>query len=267
MVEHLVENTNYRIVDDGEWRYLMPQDDDSVVYSAMVSSSPDELVVPYTAAMMRFVLFKPDPQDIVLIGLGGGQQAKYILNRLPQTRLVALEVDPAMVRIARNYFGLPENDNRLSVVIEDGGAYVARNPDSCDVILSDGYEQTQEMASSLSSEEHYRACWHALRPGGMLAINLFRQDDAWKERYIRMLMTIFSYVLTMPVNEMQMVLLVFKEKPSLDQALIAERASRLEASFRLDLPQMASLLAKLFDGALAKTDAEAEQATCTEARN
>jgi len=36
--------------------------------------------------MMAFLLFHPSPRDVLLVGLGGGSMARFIHQRMPQTR-------------------------------------------------------------------------------------------------------------------------------------------------------------------------------------
>ena len=50
--------------------------DDRFIQSAMRISAPNELLLSYTRAMMGFLLFKPQPRHILMIGLGGGSLAK-----------------------------------------------------------------------------------------------------------------------------------------------------------------------------------------------
>lgn len=233
----VIEESVYRIIDWGGYRDLRVRGDDTGLLGRMEFAAPDALVLAYMVAMMRFVVFKPEPADVVLIGLGGGLQAKFIHGRMPNTRLTAVEIDPVMVRIARMHFGVPADDERLSVVVDDGSDYIAAHPGSCDVILSDGYDQSNMIDASLTEEAFYHACHRALRPSGMMAINLFRKDRAWRVAHAAMLSQMFSAVLSMSISENQAVLLVFKDEPHLDWAALGERAESLEKKFGLGLPE------------------------------
>ena len=75
--------------------------------------APDDLALAYTRAMMGALLFHPEPRDVTLVGLGGGSLAKYIYRQLPQTRIVALEVDVRVVAAAHQMFHLPLGKRRL----------------------------------------------------------------------------------------------------------------------------------------------------------
>ncbi|HVK93865.1 MAG TPA: fused MFS/spermidine synthase [Noviherbaspirillum sp.] len=234
--EKLIEGTPYRIVDLNGYRYLMMVGDDDSMHSAMPLSAPDVLVVPYTMVMLSVLPLVPNLKDIVLIGLGGGQQAKFIYRRLPETRLVAVEIDPDMVRIARSHFNVPADDDRLSVVVGDGCDYIKNHPRSCDVLLVDGYDQTFNVPNSLVGEEFYRACYRALRPGGVIALNLDRRSDAWRSAHLRMVSSIFSAHMELPVSDCQSVLLLSRDPLDMDYGVLMQRANALEESLELGLP-------------------------------
>jgi spermidine synthase len=237
MIQELpIHGTPYRIVDLEGFRHLMVNGDDAAMHSKMLLSAPDELVSVYVCFMLYALPFAPRLDDILLIGLGGGQQTKFLHRRLPATRLVTVEIDPDIVRIARTYFNVPADDDRLKVVVDDGGSYIAAHARSCDVLVCDGYDQTFDLPDSLAGEEFYGACERALRPGGVMALNLHCRSDAWRAAHLGLLERIFSSHIEVPVNENQSVLLLFKDEQESDYAAIRQRADALEEILELDLP-------------------------------
>ncbi len=85
----------------------------------MICDAPCELVVPYTRTMMGFLLFAPQPTNIVVIGLGGGSIPKYCHRYLPQSSVTVTEINPQVVAL-REVFRIPPDDERLRVLCEDG---------------------------------------------------------------------------------------------------------------------------------------------------
>jgi len=110
------------------------------IQSSMRLSRPWDLELAYTRAMMAFLLFVPEPLDILMIGLGGGSLAKFIRKHRPDVRIRAVELNRQVVAAARDQFFLPPDDDCLQVRIEDGAAYVPAHRKSADVILLDGYD-------------------------------------------------------------------------------------------------------------------------------
>jgi spermidine synthase len=155
------------------------------IQSAMRVSRPWDLELAYTRAMMGFLMFNPMPQEVLMIGLGGGSLAKFIRKQRPQTHITAVEIDPRVIAAARAHFELPPDDEALSVIEADGALYVRQHPASADVILLDGFDAGNQV-EALATQTFYNACRRALKPGGVLVVNLWGRDSAFKEYFARL---------------------------------------------------------------------------------
>ena len=246
--EHPIEGTVYRIVDDDGCRKLMFQGDDGVQLSSMRLDAPDSLVHPYAHLMMQALLFNPQPRDILLIGLGGGQHAKFLRKRMPHAKIVCVEIDPKMVSIARDYFDFPADDERLSVTVADGAAYAHDRPESCDLIISDCNDEHRNIPDTLAREDYYRDCHRALRKGGVMSVNLGEHsfDDAWCEAHLHMLMRIFSGVLPVTMAGGQRIVFLLKSGLNFERRTLATRAARLEKRFGIGMPEFVTVLSPLW---------------------
>jgi spermidine synthase len=156
------------------------------IQSAMRVSRPWDLELAYTRAMMGFLMFNPMPQEVLMIGLGGGSLAKFIRKQRPQTRITAVEIDPRVIAAARTHFELPPDDDMLSVVEADGALYVRQHAGCADVILLDGFDAGNQV-EALATQTFYAACRRALRPGGVLVVNLWGHDSAFAEYFARLM--------------------------------------------------------------------------------
>jgi len=213
------------------------------VQSAMRIRDPWALELEYTRAMMAFLLFRPEPRDMALIGLGGGSLAKFIHRRLPDVRLTALEVNPEVVEAARAFFLLPPDDERLSVRVEDGAAYVQARPDSLDVLLVDGYD-ARRIVEDLASESFYAACQAMLRPGGVAVFNLWGSDKSFPVYFERLGQVFGDRLLRLP-SERKGNIIVFAFCPPLpDMSLAALSRRALALGETLDL-EMEDFLMRL----------------------
>jgi len=142
------------------------------VQSAMRIADPWRLELPYSRAMMAFLLFQPTPRRVLSIGLGGGSLVKFIYRQLPHTRQTALEISPQVIVAARAQFCVPADDDRLEVIAGDGAAYVAAHPESTDVLLVDGFDGTAH-APELVTPQFWGDCRDALGEDGIFAVNLW----------------------------------------------------------------------------------------------
>jgi spermidine synthase len=165
------------IVDDGYTRSL--HFGNAVRQSAMDLSRPEYLVLTYTRAMMSSLLFTPSPCKVLLIGLGGGSLAKFLLHHTPHCIIDAVEHRELVVKAAHGYFLLPE-DQRLRIHVADGAGFVqhqASVSSGCyDLILVDAYHNTG-MDDSMGEEQFLHACYTLLTMDGLLAINLWGRDQ------------------------------------------------------------------------------------------
>ncbi len=146
--------------------------DEASIQSRMLLDDPTTLDLDYSRVMMAFLLLQPQPESILMIGLGGGSLAKYCHRYLQQARITVVEINPEVIA-TRDAFQVPPDGERLSVVCGDGAAFVASAlQDSYDVILVDGFGPAGEQPEDLCSLVFYKACRAALRPSGVLMVNL-----------------------------------------------------------------------------------------------
>lgn len=149
-----------------------------MVQSEMRLSQPDALVLSYVRAMMCFVLFHPQPEHIVMVGLGGGSLAKFCYRYLPRARITVLELDPRVIAL-REQFAIPRDDARFRVIQADAAEHMARLAGSADVLLVDGFD-ADGLPPPLGSAGFYADCRRALRPGGVMVANIFSYDPQYK---------------------------------------------------------------------------------------
>jgi spermidine synthase len=141
------------------------------VQSAMKITAPDELLCGYTVAMMAFLLANPAPRHILMIGLGGGSLLKFCYRHLPDCRITTLEIDADVIAL-REQFMIPANDERLEIIHCDAVDYLARHALQVDVVLLDGFDG-EGLVEDLSTASCYAACHAALKPAGILVVNMW----------------------------------------------------------------------------------------------
>ncbi len=206
------------------------------IQSAMRVSRPWDLELAYTRAMMGCLMFDPEPQEVLMIGLGGGSLAKFIRKQLPETRVTAVEVDPRVIAAARTHFALPPDDDTLKVIEADGALYVRQHPSSADVILLDGFDAGNQV-EALATQTFYSACKRVLKPGGMLVVNLWGQDKLFSEYFARLTRAFDGEIGWISVQHKTNVIVFAFNEPGAAERLqaaqpqLAERAKR----FGLDL--------------------------------
>lgn len=161
------------IFDDGDMRTL--HFDEHMVQSAMLLSAPDDLVVCYTQAMSGFSCFIPEPQHILMVGLGGGSLLKYCFRRWPHVRITVLELNADVIAL-RDQFMIPPDDARLQILHIDAALYLQQvAAASVDVILLDGFDVNGAPAD-LRTYQFFSHCKRALCEQGVLVTNMGDDD-------------------------------------------------------------------------------------------
>ena len=82
------------------------------IQGAMRMGSPVEIVLEYIQQMMMWMLFKKEPAHIVQLGLGSAALTKFCYHTFPQASVTAIELNPNVIAICREYFYLPPDDRR-----------------------------------------------------------------------------------------------------------------------------------------------------------
>jgi spermidine synthase len=138
--------------------------------SSMRLSDPGALTVEYTRLMTLGIVYPPKVERILEIGLGGGRTVSYLSAALPDTAILAVELDKDVVDLAKKYFKFKETA-RLRTVVADGRAFLMRDKDRWDVILIDAY-RGPFVPFHLLTREFYALVKSRLAPGGVVVQNI-----------------------------------------------------------------------------------------------
>lgn len=208
------------------------------IQSAMRVNRPWDLELAYTRAMMSYLLFVSEPKDVLMIGLGGGSLAKFIRKHRPQTRITAVEISAQVAAAARNHFALPENDEYLEVIIGDGTEYIFAHPESADVILLDGFDAGCQV-EDLATLAFYKACKRALKPGGVLVVNLWGRDPEFVTWFSRLVAAFDGQVAWLPIMGKVNVIAIAVRDENGAEKLTTCRPEQPGKNWALDLPMFA----------------------------
>ena len=214
------------------------------VQSAMRLDDPHALALDYTRCMMAFLLFHPQPREMLMIGLGGGSLAKFVHRNLRTARARVVELDPRVVEVARSLFHLPPDDARLAVEVGDGVDALA--PECADVLVIDGFED-ESVPGALTSQAFFDAAWGALRAPGVLVMNLM-SDDPQLDRVLRRLEGAFGgAVLCLPaLSDPNVIAFALKGAPArMAWRDLRERADRLAARHGLPFARYVNALRRM----------------------
>ncbi len=218
------------------------------VQSAMRVKNPTALELTYTRGMMCFLLFNSHIKNVLSIGLGGGSLPKYIHAYCPQITSRVIEINPQIINVARSYFYLPENDERLMVIEGDGLRYLQGHEDSAgvllpDVLLIDAFDQFG-IPPDFCTQDFFDNCAKTLSHSGMLVINLWGSDKRFDSYLQRIEQSFNHHVLMLPTGKPgNIVVFGFKRLPNdLRMATLRIRAKELEVAHKIEFVQFVEKL-------------------------
>ncbi len=138
--EETSEFSKIRIRGDEEKRHMLFVSDGGIeqVQSTIDLNNPGELQVAYTKTLFASLLLKRPQHRVLLIGLGGGGMVRFVETHLPDMSIEVVEIDPAVVRLADEFFETRESP-RVKIHTEDAFEFLAREHKPFDAIYMDAF--------------------------------------------------------------------------------------------------------------------------------
>lgn len=113
----------------------------------------------------------PAPQDVLIVGLGGGATAGALAQHAPR-RMDIVELSDTVVEGAR-YFSHVNGDvlrrPNVRLTIDDGRNHLLLSNNKYDIVTADVIHPRNAGSAVLYSYEYYRLVRGALKPGGIMA--------------------------------------------------------------------------------------------------
>ena len=200
--------------------------------SCIDQDRPRQMVFLYTRMMMAALLLNPAPQRVLIVGLGGGTVPSAIAQLFPQALIDVVEIDSAVVEVARRFFGFVANE-RLRVHIQDARTFVrraARNGETYDLVMLDAYN-SEYIPEHLMTREFLVDARSLLSEDGALAANTFassRLYDHESTTYSAVFGTFFN--LRLPDSANRVVLAMTRPLP--DLLTLHKRAAAMRTRLR-----------------------------------
>ena len=209
--------------------------------SSMLLDDPNQLHSLYARAIMGFLLFNEKPDDVLMIGLGGGTITKYLLHQFSDCKIKVIEYRNSVLKVARSHFELPF-DPRLTIKIGCGGEYISTqskiNREKHDLIVIDAFDH-EGMSPQVSSESFFDGCRTLLKNDGLLAINLWGTNKDLFQQVAWNMGRVFEWkILFLPVRKRGNIIgFAFRENaPKYSMKQLRNKAKVLEQQYQVEFP-------------------------------
>lgn len=194
--------------------------------------NPDKLVFGYARMMMKSLLLQPNPERILIVGLGGGTLPMTLESLFPDALIDVVEIDPAVVTVAETYFEFQETE-QIRVFVQDARVFTKRagmRGDRYDLIMLDAFNGDY-IPEHLMTREYLEETRDILAEDGVIAANTFaisRLYDHESATYQAVFGTFYNVTSRESAN--RIILTTGKPLPTLDE--LADTAKTLAPRLR-----------------------------------
>lgn len=148
--------------------------------TCMDMRDPKRLVFPYVRMTLGGLLVEPDPERVLIIGLGGGSIPLTLAEMFPQAHIDVVEIDEAVVKVAERFFNFAETP-KLQVHVADARVFTKRaalKNHSYDLIILDAFTGDY-IPEHLMTLEYLQETRAILSEPGVLIANTFSTSDLY----------------------------------------------------------------------------------------
>tara|TARA_R110002072_G_scaffold64_9_gene417 strand:- start:6610 stop:7479 length:870 start_codon:yes stop_codon:yes gene_type:complete len=191
--------------------------------------NPRRLVFPYVRMTLGGLLLSPEPSKVLVIGLGGGSIPVALNEMYPEATIDVVEIDEAVVKVAKRYFNFVENEH-LKVHVADARVYTKRaalQGKRYDMIILDAFTGDY-IPEHLMTREYLEETRALLESPGILIANTFSTSDLYDHEsvtYTEVFGPFFNF--KMPNTGNRVVISSSEALPS--DFVLRSRAKRLSA--------------------------------------
>jgi len=228
------------VLEDGLNRYLRFN---RSFQGGMVLRDPYESPFLYTSYAHLARVFHPGWRRALVVGLGAGSIPKRFLRDYAEATVESVELDPAVVDVARRFFEVRDHP-RHRIVVQDGRVHLRRSEARFDLIVLDAYF-AEGIPFHLATREFLELVRERLAPGGVVVANIIGALEGQNSYLFRALYRTYAavfpglypfptaYSIGRNAAETRTIILIATGRPGMRAEEIAATARRLRAEGRV----------------------------------
>jgi spermidine synthase len=151
-------------------------------------------MLEYTMLSFCGLLYQPEPERMLVLGLGGGVIPREMRYYLAEVEIDVAEIDPEVPQIAREYFGFRQDD-KLKVHVDDGRMFVKKRlgregAAKYDIVILDAFNGDY-IPFHLMTKEFLEEVKGVLAEDGVVIANVFHDNRLFDAEF-KTFLTVFG---------------------------------------------------------------------------
>ena len=186
-------------------------------------------------------LFRPAPEKVLIVGLGGGSMVHFLSFYDPKVKVDVVEIDPTIVSIADKYFGV-RSGGPVNIKNRDGAEYLLNTESKYDVSLwadaflkPSGKTDDTGVPLRLKTVKFYKEIQKKLTADGVVVFNL--NPHPHLDRDVKNIRAAFpqTYVYRLPYREGLVVVGSMNPKQAAAASLLTSGVQELDQTILNEL--------------------------------
>ena len=175
-------------------------------------ANPAYQVLFYTRYYYAAELIRPDPQRVLMAGLGAGAFHRLYNRVHPEARQVTVEIDPMILRLAQEQadFRPGRHDE---VVTDDARIFLRKSRETYDWILLDTFDRQVQIPVHLTTREFFQILRGRLAEDGVMLANVI-QGSRFFASYVMTVRAVFPDVVLLPDRNTDNVIVAAAKSPA-----------------------------------------------------
>ncbi|WP_149982514.1 spermidine synthase [Pseudoalteromonas rhizosphaerae] len=224
-----------KIFENADYRWLT-LGDELTLQGVMEKSQPQQVSNPVNQAMLLFLLCSEPSSQILNLGLGSGCFERAVTNKAG-FELTTVEINPNVIKAAKQYFFLNDNNH---IVAQCAEQFIAQSSRKFDVILIDVFSGKSQPAF-LQKQAFLCDCHARLSTYGKICINFTAKNKQQLIALLTTLRSLFSHIVVIEFNQYKNIVLIASE-----QRLDAINIEQIKLHNDFSSPDLAAEIKQLF---------------------
>ncbi|MBU0670971.1 fused MFS/spermidine synthase, partial [Patescibacteria group bacterium] len=147
------------------------------------------------------VLKNIESGNALIIGLASGIVSRQYNEFYPDFELTGYEIDPAIIKVSREYMHLGEQD--VDIVEGDGRILLQKEEKKYDLVVIDAYVSEMHIPWHLATQEFFQEVRSHTAKDGLMAMNIIDSSDdkSLLNGFLSTVKSIYPYVYSIPVEK------------------------------------------------------------------